>query len=89
MDWDTVQKLLAVAGVLIAAWRYIEMRIQSVKTEVLERIADINKVNDVIQSSLKEDVARIDAKLDQATQLLIQLIAQVNRNAGETGNTSR
>lgn len=88
MDWQT---LLAEIGTLMAIigglWRLFEARIQTVKTELLEKVEAINKVNAVVQQSLKEDIAELKGILNSQNQLLIQLIAQVNRQDGKTSGT--
>jgi len=67
-------ELLAIivsVGVSLLGW--IEMRLSAVRKELLEQIQNKQQVDSVIQESIKEDLLRLEKKLDDLTEKLFKL----------------
>jgi hypothetical protein len=62
---------ITIAAVTAAA-TYIEWRIRIVETRFLEKLADRDQINQVVQTELKADIARLEAKIDQLLQIQLQ-----------------
>lgn len=64
---------VTLAGVIAAWLGFIEHRLHGLSGVLEQRIEDKNAINQVIQRELKEDLVRIEGKLD--TMITIQLTA--------------
>lgn len=88
MDWELIQKLLAIVAALAAFWRYLEVRIMSVRTEFFNRLDDRNKINEIVQQSLKEDIGRLESKIDMLISLQISQAREQARKGEHDGSSS-
>ncbi len=62
-------------GIALMGW--IEMRITSLRKELSEQIANKQQVDAVIQESIKEDLLRLEKKIDDLTEKLFKLKTNV------------
>ncbi len=72
MDLNIIQLLISVALAVGSAVGFMEMRLSKMYTLLQEKINDKNEINKVIQESLKEDIARLETKIDMLLQLNIR-----------------
>lgn len=63
-----VQTIIAIATAMGGAISFMEMRMQRMYQQIQEKIADKNEVNKVIQEQLRQDMARLEAKIDMILQ---------------------
>lgn len=71
MGFELIQLILIVSGATAAAIGFMEMRLQNMYTRIQEKIADKNEINRIVQESLKEDILRLETKIDMLLQLNI------------------
>lgn len=64
--------ILTVSTIISLMVGLFEWRIRSMYNELNEKIKDRDKVHAVIQENLKEDISRLEAKIDMVVTLLIQ-----------------
>ncbi len=69
MEYGIVQLTIAVAVAIGGAVGFIEMRIAKMYQQIKEKMEDKEEINKVIQQSLKEDIARLETKIDVLLQL--------------------
>ncbi len=70
MTWSI---LLSLMGVLGAWLGFIEKRLHDVQTRFEEKLESKNELNRVIQQDLKEDISRLENKIDMLINLQIRL----------------
>lgn len=51
---------------------FVEWRIRTMYAQLDDKIKDKNEVNEVIQQELKNDIARLESKIDMLIQLQIK-----------------
>lgn len=80
MDLNIIIPLL---GVVLGWLGFLEKRLRDTMNDTKERIETANRLNDAIQSNLKEDIHRLEGKIDQLIQFNYQLMRTSlgNRNA--------
>lgn len=72
MDFNFIQIVIAITAAVGGAIGFMEMRINRMYTTLQEKIEDKNQINRVVQESLKEDIARLEAKIDMLLQMSIK-----------------
>jgi len=71
MAFSLVHLILAVVGALGAWNAFIEKRIQSMYKQLVEKIEDKQELNRAVQQDLKDQVVRLEAKIDTLIQLIL------------------
>lgn len=67
MDLSQVATILSIlAGVSV----FFEWRIRTMQAQFKEKIEDKERINQIIQIELKEDIARLEAKIDTLINVL-------------------
>lgn len=72
MDFSLVHIIIAIIGALGAWNAFIEKRLNTMYKQVIEKIEDKQALNTVIQEELKNQVVRLEAKIDMLIQLNMQ-----------------
>jgi hypothetical protein len=71
-----LQLVIAVIGAL-AGWQgFTEKRLQAMKTAFDEKLVEKDKLNQVVQQNLKDDIARLETKIDVMLMRLMDLNAK-------------
>ncbi len=66
-----LQVIIPIAGLILGWLGFMEKRLNTMMKEVERKIKDSNRLNEVIQLNLKEDIARMEQKIDMLIQLQI------------------
>jgi hypothetical protein len=69
MNTSPLYILFAILGVLGSYAGFIEMRLRSMMEQMQEKIKETNRVNEVIQTNLKENLIRIEEKVDMLIKM--------------------
>lgn len=64
--------ILAILAILSAWVGFVEWRIRTMYNQLQEKIDDKEKLNSVIQNELKENVARLETKIDMLINLQLR-----------------
>ncbi len=80
--------IIGVAASVIIGWiAFLEKRMQALKAEIREKLNDRDQINKIVQDSLKEDIARLESKLDTLVILLIN-IGKHSNGQSQTSKTN-
>lgn len=71
--------ILGVLGAVLGWLGFMEKRVRDIMSDVDKKIETNNKINEVIQIGLKEDIARLEAKID----MLLNFSLNRNRTDGK------
>jgi len=77
---DQIINVFSVLGVLAGCAGFYEWRIRAMYTQLHEKIKDKEALNKVIQAELKDDIHRLESKIDMLIQLQIQGAGNDKRN---------
>ena len=69
MEFSLIHLIIAVIGALGAWNAFIEKRIQNMYRQLVEKIEDKQEINKAVQQDLKDQVVRLEAKIDMLIQL--------------------
>jgi len=72
MDYGLVQLLVSTAIAIGSAVGFMEMRISRMYQELKEKIEDKQLLNQTVQKDLKDQIVRLEAKIDMLIQLNIK-----------------
>jgi hypothetical protein len=62
-------------GIALLGW--VEMRLTALRKELSEQIVNKQQVDAVVQESIKEDLLRLEKKIDDLTEKLFKLKTNV------------
>lgn len=69
---------------ILGGWAsFTEWRIRTMYSQLKEKIEDKERINEIVQSQLKEHIARLEAKID----MLISM--QINHRVNSNGKTEK
>ncbi len=69
MDFSLLHIVIAIVGALSAWNAFIERRIQSMYKQLVEKIEDKQELNKAVQQDIKDQVIRLETKIDMLIQL--------------------
>ena len=76
---DIWQIIVSAIGLVVGLAGYIEKRLEMQSRNFEAKLEDRNKINEVIQNSLKEQITRLEAKIDMLLQMNLEK-SHGNRN---------
>ena len=63
--------IIPITGLIIAWLGFLERRLAVQRAEIMKQIENSDKLNQVVQVNLKEDIARLENKIDMLITLQI------------------
>lgn len=72
MDFSYLHAALAIAGALGTWNAFLEKRIMDMKEQFKEKLQDKQDLNESVQASLREQILRLEDKIDRLIELNIQ-----------------
>ncbi len=72
MDFSMVHLVLAVVGALSAWNAFIEKRIHTMYKQLIDKIEDKQELNKAVQQDIKDQVVRLEAKIDMLINLQLR-----------------